>query len=378
MAWWKQIAVALVVAAVSFGGWWAVAPVAETDDGQGGWGDSGPSPVEVFPARASGIQKTVLAMGSVQARERVDITAPASGRITEIAFTEGSRVEAGERLFSLDNAQEEAELAEARAELEELQNKLARARRLADRDSGPQSRVSELASQVAAARSRRDRAQIALADRTIAAPFAGRIGLREVSQGARVQAGDVVATLTAGPPLEVTFQVPERHLPAVQPGTQVRVTGAASPGRDRVGEVAQIATRVATGSRTGRVIAALDERASEGLRPGMSASVELVIADRPDAVLVPQAALIMRGDTKRLFVVTEAGKLAEREVTTGIRRAGLVAIRDGVSAGERVVLTGFQGADDGDAVRVTASYDNLTTFRNNLPAMGRGPAEGES
>jgi membrane fusion protein (multidrug efflux system) len=191
------------------------------------------------------------------------------------------------------------------------------------------------------------RAQIAKTE--IRAPFDGVVGLRFVSEGAFVNATTRVATLQQIDRLKVDFAISERYAQRITAGQPVSFRVAGSD-RAHAGRVYAIDPRIDASTRTILVRALCDN--SEGhLLPGSFASLELTVADIPDALLIPAEAVEPGVDGKLVYVVQD-GVAHLRRVQIGKRTAQAVQVVDGLAAGEKIVVSGLQQMGDGVTVNV--------------------------
>jgi membrane fusion protein, multidrug efflux system len=306
-------------------------------------------PVEITAAEAGTLRERIEAVGTTLARQAVDIVSLSSGRIAEIAFSPGERVEAGEVLVRLDDESERAGVAEAEASLREAELALERAKKLRVNKTVAQATVDELEAAYLGAKARVDAAHKRLADRTVKAPFTGIVGMRRVDLGARVDDDTVLTTFDDLAEIEIEFSVPEIFFGRVRPDQPVTATSTAFPGRGFSGRIATIDTRIGQISRAFRVRAVLPNP-DLVLPAGMFMHVEVVLEERP-AVLIPEEAVVAEGD--RTFVFTVQHERAERRsVRLGQRQAGTVEVLDGIAAGEPVVRAGVQRLRDGVPVSV--------------------------
>ena len=186
---------------------------------------------------------------------------------------------------------------------------------------------------VAAARSR-------VKDRTITAPFNGRVGLRNVSLGGLVNPGGVITTLDDLSVVKLDFAVPELFLSSLKPGLTVEAQSDAYPNATFKGRVDSVDTRVDPTTRAVVVRALIDNRDSR-LRPGMFMTLRLVRSEGK-ALMLPETAIVPE-DSKHFVFVVAAGKAQKREVTIGRRRPGEVEILKGVTDEDVVVTDGFSG-----------------------------------
>jgi membrane fusion protein, multidrug efflux system len=306
-------------------------------------------PVEIAAAEAGTLRERIEAVGTTLARQAVDIVSLSSGRIAEIAFSPGERVEAGEVLVRLDDEAERAGVAEAEASLREAELALERAKKLRANNTVAQATVDELQAAYLGAKARVDAARKRLADRTVKAPFTGVAGIRRVDLGARVDDDTVLTTFDDLAEIEIEFSVPEMFFGRIRAGQPVAATSTAFPGRAFSGQIATIDTRIGQISRAFRVRAVLPNP-DLVLPAGMFMHVEVVLQERP-AVLIPEEAVVAEGDRTFVFTVRD-DKAERRPVRLGQRQAGTVEVLDGIAAGEPVVRTGVQRLRDGAAVSV--------------------------
>jgi membrane fusion protein (multidrug efflux system) len=311
---------------------------------------AGPPPprVETTPATRRDIAVTVRAVGSVEAAESIVVTSQVTGKVTEILFTEGQRVQQDDVLVRLDSGREEADLQAARAEYRDARRQLRRLRELVEQRTVPESEVDTAQARLESARAGVAEAQAALDERRITAPFAGVIGLRKVSPGSLIQPGDPVTTLATLDRLHVGFQVPSDILPRLRTGMEVR---ARVPGIDESfsGRVTSIDNTVDPATRA--IALEADLPGAGALRPGIFVTIDLVLETR-NAVVVPEQALVLEGRQAYVYVVDEGGIVERKAVTTGERRPGIVEIREGLEAGTQVVTAGVQKVRVGQTVRL--------------------------
>lgn len=184
---------------------------------------------------------------------------------------------------------------------------------------------------------------------TIRAPFAGHITRRLVDPGATVGPSAPVATLVSLGTVKVLLAVPERDAPLLTPQSAAQVRVDAFPGRTFPGRVARINSALDPQSRT--LAAEVHADNPEALLlPGMFARAEVTLLTR-DGILIPSEAVLEEGGAAAVFVVVEGGTARRRPVETGYPQGTLIEIRQGLAAGESVVVAGQQGLRDGAAVR---------------------------
>jgi membrane fusion protein (multidrug efflux system) len=293
--------------------------------------------------------RVVEAIGTARANEAVDVTAKVSSRVAAIHFREGQEVQTGAVLVELDSEEARAKLAEAEAALKESRSQYKRSRELYQTQALSDAQLDQIQATLSANEARVAAARSLLNDLTIRAPFAGRVGLRNISIGSFVSPGTVITTLDDMRIIKLDFSVPELFLPILQEGQPVEARSSAYPDRIFKGVVSSIDSRVDPTSRSVIVRAKIDNP-DRLLRPGMFMTVRLM-RQEPPALIVPEEALVPQGDRQYVFVVRN-GRAERVEVQTGRRRPGEVEILKGLTAGELVVTEGTQKVRDGTPVKI--------------------------
>jgi membrane fusion protein, multidrug efflux system len=342
----RQILVLMVLAGLAGGAWLWVTDQGGTAASNHGFGQH-PIPVRHAVVEEGLVREIVEAVATTRAREAVAIVPLVSGRLEAVHFAPGERVEAGQVLATLESTMERTVVDEARARLEDARSQYERAQQLVRTRNIAESRVDELRAAFAGARARLEGVEKQFADRTILAPFAGVVGLREVSVGARVDNDTVLTTLDQLDTLEVEFSVPERYYGQIRPGTEIVAASNAYADERFVGQVDAIDSRIDPVSRSFRVRAAID---NEDLRlpAGLFMTVDIVIAERA-ALLIPEEAVLSQGRSSFVFRLDD-GVTRRVEVRLGYRRLGEVEVVEGLGAGERIAVTGLQRLRDGSMI----------------------------
>jgi membrane fusion protein (multidrug efflux system) len=306
--------------------------------------------VIVSEAQVIAFPLTIEALGTARANESIDIRALVSQRIVAIRFEEGESVEAGRVLVELQSAEARADVASAKATLAESTSHLRRAQQLYETKAVSTSELDQRLTRRDADKAALDAAEARLADTQVSAPFAGALGLRNVSLGSYVTPDNVITTLDDTDPIKLDFAVPETVLARLVPGLSIVAKSAAWPGIEFSGHVESIDTRVDPVSRT-LTVRALLPNSETRLRPGMFLTVRL-LRDDVRALVVPETAIVPERSRRFVFVVGPDDTVERREVNTGRRMPGLVEVTGGLSAGEVVIVEGTQKAIPGRAVRV--------------------------
>lgn len=316
----------------------------------GGPGGMPPTAVEAVPVRIGSVARTVTAVGSLLSNESVVIRPEIAGRISEIAFQEGQRVAKGTVLVRLDDSIARATLAQAQASIAFSRAELSRADQLVRQNTGPLRSREQAAAKLQADEAAVQLARAQLDKQVLTAPFDGVLGLRKVSVGDYMQAGKDIVNIEAIDTLKLDFRVPEMFLSAVKIGQTLTVSVDAFAGRSFDGQVYAIDPLIDVNGRA-VVIRARVANPDGALRPGLFARVALTLTVVPDAVLIPEQAIVAFGKEQFVFKVVE-GKVAQTKVVLGERRNAEVEITQGLKSGDLVVTAGQLKIRDGVPVAV--------------------------
>lgn len=311
------------------------------------------TPVRVAPAQTATVADDLPAYGNLRPRLEVTITAPQAGQLREILFVDGSTVAVNAPLAVMDNRVDKAQVDSARARLAADQQNYRRVRDLARQGLESTHSVEQAQSQVAASLSALRVSEARLELTALRAPFAGTLGTRHADPGAMLNAGDKIVVLEDRSKLLVEIRVPSRYLPQVRPGMEVSLDVpylAENLGR---GRLILVDGSVSADTRSILLRAEVDNSAGR-LTTGLFVRVVLRLAMRPDAVVVPEQAVVRELVGAFVFVV-EDGVAKRRAVQLGVYRDGIVEVAQGLKAGERVVTVGAFRLRDGDRVMEAAA-----------------------
>ena len=317
------------------------------------------APVKAGIVATGRISEEVSAVGTLLANESVMIRPETEGRISAIHFAEGQLVKAGARLVSLDSSEVEAQLAAIKAELNLNRNRMRRAEELQAKNFISAEALDVARENLNQSLAKQSEIQAKLDKMTIKAPFEGVAGLRQVSPGAYVKAGQDIARLEGIGTLKLDFRVPEIFLRKIRASQEAQVTVDAFPGESFRGAIYAIEPAVDEQTRTVLLRARIPNPGVR-LKPGMFARVMLVLDIRENALLVPEQALVPRGGDRFVFRVAD-GKAMLTKVEIGLRRPGIVEVVQGLKAGDQIVVDGQLRLQDGSAVTVMADKPPAAT-----------------
>jgi membrane fusion protein (multidrug efflux system) len=324
---------------------------------------SAPQTVSTAIATITRWQAHTQAIGSLRAVRGADLALQTSGVVDQIDFQSGTEVAAGSVLLKLKPYDDPAKLAqlEAAAILAEQTYKR-------DQEQFAAQAISQavLDSDVSTLKSARAQvaAQQALIDeKSVKAPFAGKLGIRQIDEGQYLAAGTTVVTLQALDPILIDFYVPQQELARITVGQAAAATVDTYPGVHFAGTISSINSKVDLASRNVQVRASFGN-ADRRLLPGMYATVEIDNGGPTDQITLPQSAITYNpyGDT--VFIVQQSGVdeqgkpksvVQQRFVQLGATRGDQVAVQSGIGAGDVVVTGGQLKLRNGAAVVVNNS-----------------------
>lgn len=311
---------------------------------------AGGLPVRVGVVKTGTITEEVSAVGTLLANESVMIRPETDGRIETIHFAEGQLVRKGDRLLSLDTSEVEAQLAAAEAELTLNRSRMKRSEELQAKNFISAQALDEARENLNKSVARQMEVKARLDKMTVKAPFEGVAGLRQVSPGAYVKAGQDIARFEGIGTLKVDFRVPEVFLRKIRASQETQVGVDAFPGESFRGAIYAIEPSVDEQTRTVLLRARIPNPGVR-LKPGMFARVTLVLDNRQNALIVPEQALVPRGGERFVFRAVE-GKAELTKVEIGLRRPGEVEILQGLKAGEAIVVDGQLRLQDKSPISV--------------------------
>jgi multidrug efflux system membrane fusion protein len=316
-----------------------------------------PIVVAMTTAQSETVPRFLAGIGTIAAVHQVTVAPQVGGMITRILFQPGQSVKAGDPLVQLDDAPEQGDLKNYEAQARYDAVTLRRNQELLARQAAPQATVDQNQSQLDQANANIAKTKALIAQKLILAPFAGRLGVRQVEVGQYVGPGTALVTLTDLSRLYVNFTLPEQNAAALAPGQEIEFNVDAYPGERFTARIDAIEPQISADTRTIR-LQAVTENPDEKLLPGMFANVRVVLAPQPDVVTVPETAVenTLYGDS--VFLVRQDGVDTKGEPVLKAKRVpvkpgehfnGRVAILNGLKPGDRVVALGqnkvlFDGA----------------------------------
>jgi len=305
-----------------------------------GGGGPPPMPVEVVVALRDSAVDAIAATGQIEAVQSIQLRPEVEGRIVEILVREGQYVAQGAPLFKVDDAELKAQAAQAEAERDLAQRALERIKQLVAENASSSSDLERADATARGADAAYDLLKTRLDRTVVRAPFTGVTGRRLVSLGTYVSSQTPLISLQSVNPQQAVFQVPERYAERLRRGQLVSFQVAALPGKNFTGEVVFVDPVVELPART-ILIKARVPNPGRQLQAGMFIEARLATEIRPNAVIVPEDALVPLQEGTFVWVVKD-GKADRRQVSVGVRTRGWAEIVGGaIVAGDQVIVAGL-------------------------------------
>ncbi|PKR87186.1 efflux transporter periplasmic adaptor subunit [Pleomorphomonas diazotrophica] len=398
MAFWKQLALALILGLAGIIGWGALDPAArprlmaagvpevllpqwaflapadsaaaatpkaegarrgETGGNRGTGGGAGGARVALVvtaPVVMSETADRVSAIGTAEAARTVAVFPRATGMVTEIGFTPGAKVEAGAALVRLDDDSEKIALEQAKAALQDADARASRNERLAETRAISAAELDTARFELSKARLALQEAELNLSRRVIAAPFAGIVGLTSVEVGDMVSTSTEIVTLDDRSAIKVEFRVPEAFAARVAIGQPIEVATPSQPGALFEGKVTAVGSRIEADSRT-LVTQATVDNPDDRLRPGMSFAVTLRFPG-VEKTAVPAPSVQWDRDGSYVWTIDD-GKAKRSGVAIIERNADTVLVSGDLKPGDPVVVEGIQSVRADAPVRTAGDPEKL-------------------
>lgn len=322
---------------------------------------AGPPPEAVSTRRAEEQvwERTLNAVASVVSAKGVALANEVPGVVAAIRFDSGDTVKQGEVLVELDSRVERAQLASVNARLELARTSVERSRSLAERGVVAQATLDADEATFKGLTAEQAGLQAQIQKKTLRAPFAGKLGLRQINLGQYLSPGTTIAVLESPGEDFVDFTLPQEHLAVVTTGMQVRASEQGDGGATMAGEISAVDPTIDPATRSIRVRARFQDQ-KVPLRPGMFLRVSLVLPEQQKVVSIPATAVVHASYGDSVFVVEQKpgpdGKerpvARQKFVKLGDARGDFVSVLEGVKPGEEVVTAGAFKLRNGLPLRI--------------------------
>lgn len=313
--------------------------------------------VETDTVKKMPVRRIVSVTGILEAQHSVQIVSEVPGKVAEVKFSQGERVEKGQVLVVIDRSTYEAALVEANAKVTLARANYNRAKSLYDKGFGPQSSVEKTNGELEVALSEQRRTQINLDKTVIRAPFSGHVGLKKISVGMFASNNQELLTILNKDSLYVDFSIPESYVASVGIGKEIAVSMTGAGLENISANVVAIDPKADQSTHSIKVRAMIKNQ-EDKLRPGQFAKVTLELDKDLQALVVPTVAIETEGNKKYVFIVLE-GRAFKVDVNTGIQEGQYTQVSSELDTvfkeGTVIVTSGQLKLQDGYPVRIAES-----------------------
>ena len=291
--------------------------------------------IVVKPQKLANVVRT---SGTIMAFEEVELHPEATGRITNIYFTEGSKVKKGDLLVKIYDEDLQAQLRKNESQVKLLKEQVARQEALLKIKATSQQEFDIVSNQLSSVLADQEVINTAIRKTEIRAPFSGSIGLRYVNVGSYVTPQSQIASIQNIDPVKIDFSIPEKYAGMVKKNDVVQFTNEAADMQFQ-GKVYAIEPRIDAATRMLQ-IRAISENTGNKILPGAFVKVELKLKETENALLIPTQAVIpvLKGQNVYIY---KNGIAKQVPVKTGLRTAKEIEITEGLQAGDTIIISGI-------------------------------------
>ncbi|MGJ4943680.1 efflux RND transporter periplasmic adaptor subunit [Bradyrhizobium sp. HKCCYLS1011] len=318
-----------------------------------------PQTVSTVTAETAPWQSSLTAVGSLRAVNGADLALQASGIVQNIQFTSGDTVPAGQPLLQLVATDDIAKLQSLQATAENYAIVLKRDEEQIKFNAVSQATLDSDKANLKNAQALVEQQKAIVEQKTLKAPFAGRLGIRAVDLGQYLSAGTSIVTLQSLDPIYLDFYLPQQALEVIKIGQDLMTTVDAFPGERFTGQISAINSKVDSTSRNVQVRATLRNSPAR-LLPGMFAKVEIAVGKPEQLVTVPLTAVVNNPYGDLVYVVDDLkdgqGTARQMFVKTKPAKGDHIVVTEGVKAGETVVVAGQLKLRNGSPVKIDNSH----------------------
>jgi len=308
-----------------------------------------PMPVDVYVIKPSLINEKIEVSGSLLANETTEIHPEISGRLVQLNIAEGRFVSKGALLAKIYDGDLQAQLKKLEVQLDIARTNENRSAQLLKIQGISKSDYDASLLNVNNIKADIDITRANITKTEIRAPFSGKLGLKYVSPGAFVTPSTVLTTISEVNKLKLQFSVPEKYGSEIKNGQLVSFK---LNGSDKTFSAAVIATETSIGEDTRSLtVRALVKNNDPALIPGTFANVQMILGNNPNAIMIPNGAVVPQGRKKQVFVFKD-NKALPTDITTGVRDSANVQVLTGLFPGDTLITSGLLFLRPGSDVRV--------------------------
>jgi len=341
----------LVAIAYFYPRWSGQQETAPSGAGAGAGGPMDPLPVTVIKLKKEPLSNQLQVSGTVLPNESVEIKPEISGLVTKINFKEGQVVSKGTPLVYLNDNELQAQFQRLQYTQKLFQTQESRQKQLLAREAISQEEYDIVLNQYNTAISDIKLVEAQLEKTVIRAPFTGRLGLRQISEGSVINPSNVIVSIVNSDPIKLEFSIPERYASLVSIGSSIFFSSESSK-EEVEGKVYAFEPQIDAATRTLKLRAQSPNKSGKYL-PGMFVKIRFVLDIEEEALLVPAEAVIPELSGYKVFVVGADGTAEQRIIEIGTRTDTQVQVISGLNEGDLVLTSGVMQVRQGMPIKAT-------------------------
>jgi membrane fusion protein (multidrug efflux system) len=304
-------------------------------------------PVNYVVARYSSEDQSIFSTGTVVPNEEVELKSEVNGRLIDLSLQEGNYVKKGQRIAKLQDDELRAQLKKVAYEESLAAQIEARQKKLLDINAISKEEYEIAVNKTKTLSVDKELLEVQLRKTVITAPFNGKIGLKNISEGAYITPATVIGTLVQTNPVKIDFTIPEKYSQLIKRGQKITFQRDGSP-QDYTATVIAIDPKVDENLRTLRIRSRATNNGGD-LLPGMFVRVNLNLGTE-QSIMIPTDAVVPILDGKKVYVMRN-GKATDAMIKTGLRNERSVQVINGLQIGDSVITSGLITLKNGAAVR---------------------------
>ena len=324
-------------------------PESGKNGGKGDGKSGGAIPVNVYVVGRQSVENEIFASGTVLPNEEVDLKAEISGRLVKLNISEGALVSKGQLIAKINDRDLKAQYQKIEYNQDLARKIEARQKKLLNVEAINLQDYDVTANDIRILDADKELLESQLEKTEIRAPFSGRIGLKNISEGAYVAPGTSIVTIVQNNPVKVDFTIPEKYSAEVQIGNVIKFRTDGNSA-DFEAKIVALDPKVDEVLRTRRV-RALASNPSGRFVPGMFVNVKVNLAANKNAIMIPSEAIVPVLKGKKVFLVKN-GKATEAMIVTGLRTDTKVQVIEGLQTGDSLITSGIIALKADAAVKV--------------------------
>ncbi len=324
--------------------------------------------VSATPALEEKWADELQAIGTITATKAITIAPEVNGTVTGIHFESGAKIAREDKIISLNDSAERADLDRYLAQLEITKLTLERSKKLSTQKVESKADFDQKKANMDQAQALVDQAKATIAKKNITAPFSGVLGIRKVNLGDYLQAGTAVVTLTNDNHLFINFNIAERFADKIKTGQTIYFTVDAMGSTEFEGNITSIDPQISQDIRNVSIQATAENKEGK-LKSGMFATIRIVLSDKKPTITIPETAIEYGLYGSSVYIIDQADPknmtVKKSFIKTGANRKGRVAILSGMTKDDLIVTAGQLKLNNGAAI--TLSDDPVPTIPETTP-----------